>query len=346
MANINKHDPDSMVLKNAGIKFLNNSIKELNETGTFDVINSEAFSDFQTIYLQYKDKKKCSELSSKYILINYILCELYGLYSAGVNDFDRQSLKLSNLITDMYIIERDINKINYYKHISTELAKNIVFENNIYGKLMEVLNLLENVTPNKQTQEIEKQLLELKNKTQKAIEEDSGNFSKGRTDTDSLRKNNNSITQMSKDKDFLELIKIPFKSFLTMYSIKLTIDGIYELYEISEKMNLKSPYTLTSYLSTRARIGDLLELAFENESVDESFEDSKIFYLLTDYIDLEKRIKHPAMKNIREKEKELIINKIDLLLELIEEKDIDELQESLNNMLSTTANNIRKELRW
>ena len=54
MANINKHDPDSMVLKNAGIKFLNNSIKELNEIGTFDVINSEAFSDFQT-----SNSRKC-----------------------------------------------------------------------------------------------------------------------------------------------------------------------------------------------------------------------------------------------------------------------------------------------
>lgn len=346
MANINRTDIDSMTLKNAGINFLNNSIKELNETGTSDVINSEAFSNFQTVYLQYKSNKKCSELSSKYMLINYILCELYGLYSAGINDFDRQSLKLSNLITDMYIIERDINKINYYKHISTELAKNIVFENEIYSKLMEVMNLLENVTQNQQTQEIEKQLLELKSKTQKAIEEDSGNFSKARTDIDSLRKNTNSITQMSKNKDFLELIKIPFNSFLTMYSIKLTIDGIYELYEISEKMRLKSPYTLTSYLSTRARIGDLLELTFENNSVDESFEDSKIFYLLTDYIDLEKKIKHPAMKNIKENEKKLIISKIDMLLDLIGEKDIDELQESLNNMLSTTANNIRKEMRW
>lgn len=330
-----------------GKRLLNETINLLNQKEEVSFLTSNIYTEIQIFYTENKDNKDISNITTYMMYLNFVIKYLYNLYKKYFSNFDRQSLKLQNILTDMYIIERDINKTRYYKDIQSSIEKDIVSENQIYTQIKEAIKLLLDVEQNDETilNHIEK-LANIQRDIKHSIDVNTAKLEQSTLDIDVWRKDSKSITVMENDKTFLEFVNITFNSFITLYSINLMLEGICKTLNLDTYLILDIPYKLTSYTTTKTRMEELLILAFENKSVTENFEDSKLFDMLTDYINLETRMNHPLMEKIKKMNQTLIMKNLKLMCDLAGEQTIEESESDVNKILNSTINTIKKELRW
>ena len=339
------------LIRKAGKKFLTEVIEEINNTGDFNILRSEAYNEFVEFYSEYKDNKKVSEASTSYLFLNYCFTRLNNLHTLSLHDFDRQSLKLNSILNDMYLIEKDISNIKYYQDKRQDIRKYIDLEekaNKTMDDLIEALTKATEQIRDEETTKALKDLQELHTASKQIVEDEKRMLAKEQADIDKLKEDDNFIGNCNRDDSIIGLLEVIYRSLATIQSIEIFLEAIYSLIGINKKIKLSKFYNLTSYSVVCKKIDMLLSLADDNNSLSEELEKSTTISILIDYIDLKTDVEKEETKKVFEAEKEHIQHELERYFELddlqkMQEGDVDEI---IDRYIIACKVNLQKVMRW
>lgn len=109
-AEVKKNRTPVEIVRDAGNLFITSIIQEINATGNFFIEKSNKYTDFVKTYSKYMGEREVDELSTNYLIISFAITTLYNTHNVAISSFDRQTLKLNTILTEMYLIERDIEQ--------------------------------------------------------------------------------------------------------------------------------------------------------------------------------------------------------------------------------------------
>ena len=337
-------------LKVAGKNFLTAVIEEINNTGDFNILRSEAYNDFVKFYSEYEGNKKVEEASTCYLFANYCLTRLHNLHTLALNDFDRQSLKLTSVLNDMYIIERDISNIAFYQHNRENIRKFMEIEEEANRVADEFIRTMQEHR-GKMTEEQYRafdSFIEMNTASKKILLDEKRMLQKEKADIDKLKADDNFIGNCNKDDSTIGLLKVIYRSLATIQSIEIFLEALYSMFQIDTKLDIKKFYELTSFSVLRKRIDMLISLADDNNSIDREFRKSDTYFYLMDYMDLKEKVEAETTKKKFEAEKRSIAIQLEEYFDLddlskAQEGDVDEI---IDRYIIACKLSLQRELRW
>ena len=337
------------IVKNAGNLYITSVIQEINTTGNYDILNSEKYSDFVETYSKYRGNKEVDDISSNYLMLTYALTTLYNTHNIALNDFDRQSLKLNTILTEMYLIEKDISNIKFYQYQKkNNIQRFLDLEEKANQVADDFIKTMEKQR-GKMTEEQYKAFdtfIEMNTASKRILLEEREMLKKGDKEIAEYMAKEKHISKYANAEENTGLVRVIYRSLAIDISTELFLNAIYEVLDIDATLYIKSVFELLSYKIVCEQIDSLLSLADDNNSIDEEFKKSEAFKLFVSYIDLKDTIKKKTTQKVLKEETEKV--KTLLQKELNKprrerEADIDSLVE---NILITCRQNIYKELRW
>lgn len=334
----------------AGRHFLTAVIEEINNTGDFNILRSEAYNDFVKFYSDYKGNKKVEEASSCYLFANYCFTRLYNLYSISLNDFDRQNLKLISVLNDMYIVEKNISNIKFYQCRRDNIRKFLETEEEANRLADEFIKTMQEQKGNMTEEQysVFNLYVEMNTASKQILLEEKKMLEKEKVDIDKLKADDNFIGNCNKDDSTIGLLRVIYRSLATIQSIEIFFEALYSAFELHKKINLKKFYELTSFSALRKRIDMLISLADENNSIDREFRKSETYSYLMNYMDLKEEVEAEKTKKKFEAEEKSIMRKLEEYFDLDDlqkarEGDVDEV---IDRYIIACKLSLQKELRW
>ncbi len=302
-------------MQESGYLYLVETIQAINEANSdYDMEESEIYLKFLQCLTVNKEDEEVKRVASNYLFGNYAIRKLYNIHNTSLNDFDRQSLKLSSIISDMYLIENNISKILETKNKMQDVI------GHYQAKLKE---LTSEETASSVFKEEENNFL---NVSEKAINE--------------LRNNDDYISKNAESESIIGLIKIIFNTFSVVMTTEIFLNAIYKIFDLKEKLTLENIYKLGSYTDMKIRKDNLFKLAEDNQSIGETFKKSQLYLLLNEYTSLDKTITSEMLN----RQSDLIKEEIEKYLKSAPVREDVEI--TMTNFLKECQVNFKKEMGW
>lgn len=332
-------------MKQLGHLCLIETIQEINNKNN-NTQESKAYQTFLQSFYENKDNEEIKNVASNYLFASYVVRKLYNVYMSSLNDFDRQSLKLSSVLNDMYLIENNISKLTLYNFKRKDLAQHIQIEEQAGKKIEKLIHFYE--SKKDELTDIEKEAMQVLIEKQTAsniiIEEEKKYIETSEKVINELRNNDDHISKNTDSEAIIGLIKIIFNTFSLLVSIEVLFEAIYKVFEIKDKVIFDNVFKLSSYIGMKERKDNLFKLAEDNMSIDKTFKKSPLYLLLNEYTKLDKT----ATKKKIDNQSNFIKSKIEDFTKYntSERKLEGDIDFVMYSFLSECQDNFKKEMGW
>lgn len=336
-------------VKKIGKNVIVKSINMLNEGNNLDRRGYEEEKELISI-AENKEYKKFLKYINEYLTSKYLIEILADLYNTKSSSFDTQSLKLNDILTDLYLIEKEIqyysDKINELK----EVEKTIMHEEEMKKAMAKIRVDLKEKDINISIEDKEfiiNTFSKFEMQTEVNIEKLELKINLRNAYRKELARERKKASKIQNDPNFLGLMRITFKSFCEAKAILYLIDNICSRFEIKEKVILKPLSETASYKSTRAKIEKLLDISLSNNKYTANISHTNIYNYLIDYISLNEENKSLKYRQIEIQEKDFINYKLkELFDQVMKQISFYDIQMLMNNIIKHASNGLLKEMGW
>ena len=351
-AEVKKNRTPVEIVKDAGNLFITSIIQEINATGNFYIEKSDKYIDFVKTYSKYRGTREVDELSTNYVILSYAITTLYNTHNMSMSDFDRQTLKLNTILTEMYLIEKDIAQEQELAEMKRKNQEEIIKIQEEANKVAQ--DFLDTMSKQKGN------MTEEQYKTFNAfLQENAEAIKKAEEEKEKLQGQNlehitprqwreqKHIRKYANAEENTGLIDVIYRSLATDISTDLVLNAIYMYLDIDTTLYTKSVFDLLSYSIVCEHIDTLLKLAEKNKSINEEFKETKAYKQYISYIGLKNKINSKDMQKFFKDEQKRLCEMIDKqFTSTPQTKRQLEADTFLQNLLLTCRQNLIRELRW
>lgn len=351
-AEVKKNRTPVEIVKDAGNLFITSIIQEINTTGNFYIEKSDKYIDFVKTYSKYRGTREVDELSTNYVILSYAITTLYNTHNMSMSDFDRQTLKLNTILTEMYLIEKDIAQEQELAEMKRKNQEEIIKIQEEANKVAQ--DFLDTMSKQKgnMTEEQYKTFNAFLQENAEAIklaEEEKKKLQEQKLDHITPRqwREQKHIRKYANAEENTGLIDVIYRSLATDISTDLVLNAIYMYLDIDTTLYTKSVFDLLSYSIVCEHIDTLLKLAEKNKSINEEFKETKAYKQYISYIGLKNKINSKDMQKFFKDEQKRLCEMIDKqFTSTPQTKRQLEADTFLQNLLLTCRQNLIRELRW
>lgn len=351
-AEVKKNRTPVEIVKDAGNLFITSIIQEINATGNFFLEKSNKYTDFVKTYSKYMGEREVDELSTNYLIISFAITTLYNTHNVAISSFDRQTLKLNTLLTEMYLIERDIEQEQTIAELNRKNQEQFIKlqqdANNTAKEFLDTMAKQKGQMTEEQYQAFN-DFLQVNTQAIKLAEEEKKKLQKQKIDhiTPKQWREQKHIRKYANAEENTGLVSVIYRSLTTDICTDLILRAIYKYLDIDATLYTQTAFELLSYSIVCDHIKSLLKLAEENKSINDDFKETEAYKQYMSYIHLKEKTESKEMQKFFVEEIERLQDMIDKQLTSVPKKkrqiDTDAF---LQNLIITCRQNLIRKLRW
>lgn len=351
-AEVKKNRTPVEIVRDAGNLFITSIIQEINATGNFFIEKSNKYTDFVKTYSKYMGEREVDELSTNYLIISFAITTLYNTHNVAISSFDRQTLKLNTILTEMYLIERDIEQEQTIAELNRKNQEQFIKlqqdANNTTKEFLDKMAKQKGQMTEEQYQAFN-DFLQVNTQAIKLAKEEKKKLQEQKLDHITPRqwREQKHIRKYANAEENTGLVSVIYRSLTTDISTDLILRAIYNYLDIDATLYTQTAFELLSYSIVCDHIQSLLKLAEKNKSINDDFKETEAYKQYMDYIQLKDKIESKEIQKFFVEEIKKLQDMIDKQLTSVpkRKRQIDT-EAFLQNLMITCRQNLIRKLRW